>query len=101
MSDDRKMTANIPLDTPIKRGETQIDALELRRPQSGELRGLSLGKLMQMEVTEISRLLPRITSPALTEEEVGRIDPADMMEIGGELVDFFLTKRRLAELPTM
>jgi hypothetical protein len=96
----KKMTANVPLDTPIVRGETQLDSLTLRRPGAGELRGLSLGRLMQMDVNEIVKLLPRITMPPITDVEAATLDGADMMEIGGELADFFLTKRRRDELQT-
>ena len=40
-------TTRIPLDTPIARGETQITELQLRKPASGELRGLSLSALRE------------------------------------------------------
>lgn len=94
------LSAPIPLDVPIVRGETSLDSLQLRRPQSGELRGLSLVRLGQMEVEEVRKLLPRITMPPLTAEEVDRMDPADLMECAVEVGDFFLSKRRRADSPT-
>jgi len=90
----------VTLDEPIMQGETSISTLQLRRPGSGELRGLSLVRLGQMEVDEIRKLLPRIAMPTITEVDVDKIDPADMMEIAGELGDFLLSKRRRADFQT-
>ena len=68
----------------------------------GELRGLSLARLGQADVNEILKALPRVTiNPTLTQAEADTIDPADMMEVASEFGDFFLTRRRLAELRTM
>lgn len=90
----------VPLEEPLKRGETTIDKLQLRRPNSGELRGLSLVQLAQMNVDEVRKLLPRITIPTITVMEVDKLDPADLMEIAGEIGDFLLSKQRKAALPT-
>jgi len=94
--DGRKMLIKVPLEVPIMRGETRLDSITMRRPDSGALRGLSLVQLGQMNVDEIRKLLPRITLEGLIVEEVDRIDPADMMEIAGELGDFLLPKRHRA-----
>lgn len=95
-----KKLASVTLDYPIQRGETKIETVQLRRPNSGELRGLSLVRLGQMDVDEIRKLLPRITIPTLLAEEVDRLDPADLMELAGEVGDFLLSKERKAALPT-
>lgn len=41
----------ITLETPLQRGEQTINDITLRKPSAGELRGLSLVSLLQMEVT--------------------------------------------------
>ena len=56
----------VTLDSPIQRGETTIDKLQLRKPRSGELRGLSLVDLGQLKVDALTKVLPRITVPPLT-----------------------------------
>lgn len=89
---------NIPdnvvvLDTPVKRGTSEIDRLTLRKPQSGELRGLHMATLLQMDVQSLIKLLPRITSPGLTEPEVAAMDPADLLACGSKVSDFLLQKR--------
>ena len=42
------IAATITLDTPLTRGETEITELRLRKPTSGELRGVSLADVLQM-----------------------------------------------------
>ena len=90
----------IPLEEPILLGDRQIAEIQIRRPNSGELRGLSLAGLGQLNVDEIFKLLPRITIPTLPAPVLATIDPADMMEIADKVTDFLLSKRRKAELPT-
>lgn len=86
------MSKPITLDTPITRGETKITEITLRKPTAGELRGCNLTDLLQMDVATLQRVLPRITSPALTEQDVGRMDPADMLQLGTEVSGFLLPK---------
>ena len=86
-------TKTITLDTPIKRGETSIDSVEVRKPVSGELRGCNLTDLLQMDVVALTKVLPRITNPTLTEQEVARMDPADMLQMGTEVSGFLLPSR--------
>jgi hypothetical protein len=85
-------TETVTLDSPIVRGETTIEALTIRKPMSGELRGVSLVELMQMDVLALRKVLPRITTPALTDIEVGRMDPADLVQCGVVVTGFLLTK---------
>jgi hypothetical protein len=82
----------VTLDTPIARGETAIEELQLRKPRSGELRGLSLVDLGQLKVDALTKILPRITVPPLTEAEVGNMEPADLLACGAEIGGFLLQK---------
>ncbi|MNJ15707.1 Phage tail protein E [compost metagenome] len=82
----------ITLDTPIVRGETQITTIMLRKPASGELRGVSLIDLAQMDVLSLRKVLPRITTPSLTDIEIGRMDPADLLQCGVAVGSFLLKK---------
>jgi hypothetical protein len=82
----------IVLDTPIQRGTTSITEITLRKPNSGELRGLSLQRLHQADADEIMKLLPRITLPSLTPPECAQLDPADLSEAGGHIISFLLKK---------
>ncbi|WP_431274236.1 phage tail assembly protein [Variovorax ureilyticus] len=82
----------VVLDTPIQRGATTITEITLRKPNSGELRGLSLQRLHQADADEIMKLLPRISSPTLTPPECAELDPADLSEFGGHIISFLLKK---------
>ncbi len=66
----KPVTVTVELDTPIKRNQEEVAKLTLRKPMSGELRGLSLADLINMDVDSITRVMPRISNPALTEQEV-------------------------------
>jgi len=82
----------ITLDQPIKRGDSEITEVELRKPVSGELRGLNLTDLLQMDVNALQRVLPRISTPTLTDAEVAALDPADLMQLGAVVAGFLLPK---------
>jgi len=83
----------VVLDTPIKRGNTTIDRITLRKPAAGELRGLHMANLLQMDVASLMKLLPRISTPGVTEPEAAAMDPADLMACGAKISGFLLQKR--------
>lgn len=86
------MRETITLDTPIKSGKTEIASLELRKPGAGELRGINLSDLAQMNVDALIKVLPRISSPSLAEHEVAVMDPADLLQCGLAVSGFLLPK---------
>ncbi|SPK73062.1 conserved protein of unknown function [Cupriavidus taiwanensis] len=87
----------ITLDEPIKRGETTITSVDVRKPEAGALRGCSLIDLMRMEVSALHTVLPRITTPTLTQHEVSRLDPADLTQFGAAVSNFLLPKSAKGE----
>ncbi|WP_336268789.1 phage tail assembly protein [Vreelandella arctica] len=91
------IAATITLDTPLTRGETEITELRLRKPTSGELRGVSLADVLQMQTDALITLIPRLSTPSLTAVEVRQMDPADLVQCGGEIAGFLLTKRAKGE----
>ncbi|WP_417329561.1 phage tail assembly protein [Halomonas cupida] len=86
-------TEEITLDSPIQRGEKTIEKIFLRKPTAGELRGMALSDVLQLQVDALVKLTPRLASPALTEPEMRELDPADLVQIGGVIASFLLTKR--------
>lgn len=96
-----KQNVVVTLEAPVIRGEQTIETIELRRPQAGELRGLSLSDLLNMEVAAVIKLLPRISLPALLEQEVAALEPQDLVSIAAEIAGFLLPKSaREAEFQT-
>lgn len=88
----RRMVA-VTLEAPLKRGETEIRTIHVRRPGGGDLRGVSLVALGQLEYDEIERLLPRVTLPPITalEIQIG-LDPYDITRLGAAAADFLLNR---------
>ncbi|MRR50803.1 MAG: phage tail assembly protein [Rhodocyclaceae bacterium] len=86
----------ITLEEPIQRGETTIASVELRRPKAGELRGVNLTDLLQMDVSAIIKVVPRISTPMLTDADVANLDPADLTQMGSAVASFLLPKAELA-----
>ena len=82
----------VTLDTPIRRGTTNIESIPLRKPASGELRGVSLVELLQMDVASLIKVVPRISSPSLTAVEVAGMDPADLLALSSKISGFLLQK---------
>lgn len=82
----------VALDTPIKRGSSEITSITLRKPSSGELRGVQLVELLNMDVASLIKVIPRISNPALTAPEASGMDPADLLAIGSKVAGFLLQK---------
>ncbi len=87
----------VQLDTSVKRGKTEIAEVTLRKPTSGELRGIQLAELIQLDVASLIKVIPRLSNPALTTPEVANLDPADLLAIGGKIVGFLLQKSAKTE----
>ncbi|MDR0216417.1 MAG: phage tail assembly protein [Comamonas sp.] len=90
----------VTLDYPIKRGETEIKSVSLRKPLAGQLRGIKLGELLNLDVGSVQLLLPRITAPTLLAHEVAQLDPADLTELSIKVASFFARKSIRAEYLT-
>ena len=90
----------VTLDTPIKRGNSEITEVTLRKPNSGELRGVSLAELLQMKVDALQTVLPRITNPILHKQDMATLDPADLVNMGTVVVGFLLTKETKRDFVT-
>jgi hypothetical protein len=90
------------LDTPLVRGSGKpITAITLRKPASGELRGVSLSDLVSLDVAALAKVLPRISSPTLTEQDVARLDPADLVQLGGIFAGFLMPKAVKASMASL
>ncbi|WP_240349243.1 phage tail assembly protein [Halomonas binhaiensis] len=85
----------VELDEPIARGKTTIREIQVRKPKSGALRGVALTDILQMDVSALTKVLPRITEPALTEADIRGLDPADLVQLGGTVAGFLLPKKML------
>ena len=97
---DKLTEKTVKLDTTIMRGKTEITEIVLRKPQSGALRGTRLQAIMDMDVGAMMTVIPRISTPTLTAQEMAELDSADLTAMAVEVVTFLLPKSVLADLPT-
>lgn len=89
---------SVTLDEPILRGDQTITTVQLRKPKAGELRGVSLSDLANLDVAALQRVLPRITIPSLTQQEVDTLDLSDLTALGAKVASFLLKKEDRASL---
>lgn len=87
--------AGIELEVPIQRGSQTITHVQLRRPKAGELRGIGIGALLQLDTSAVMKLLPRITQPTLLEHEINNLDPVDLVNLAQGVIDFLVSSKTL------
>lgn len=85
-------TTAITLDSTIQRGSQTISSVELRRPNVQTLRGVSLTDVLNMDVNALITIIPRITTPTLTQRDVQDMDPSDLVKLGQEVAAFLVPK---------
>lgn len=78
----------VTLENPIKRGEQVVSAITLIKPNAGTLRGVSLAAVANSEVDALIKVLPRMTAPMLTEQEVATLELPDLVALAGKVVGF-------------
>ncbi|MGB6229331.1 MAG: phage tail assembly protein [Litorimonas sp.] len=75
----------VTLDKPISRGSgtdaTEIEKIDVRPPTAGELRGVSLADLSQLETETVLQILPRVTTPSLSLLEAESLSIKDIMAL--------------------
>ena len=91
----KTVQVNVTLETPIQRGSGVIDVVTLRKPLAGALRGINLAELLALRAEAVMLLLPRITTPTLTREDVAAMDPVDLVACASEVVNFLVPSKQL------
>ncbi len=91
----------VTLENPITRGELKIESVTVRKPKAGELRGLTLQAIGQSDVGSLITLIPRISEPALVQQEVEALEVEDLAAFGSAIFDFFLTSGQRKQISEM
>ena len=98
MSTAEKTETTVTLDYPIQSaGDQEIKTVVVRKPSSGALRGLALTDLLRMDTNALKTILPRVTQPMLVKQDVEKIDPADLVQLGTAVVGFLVPKSEKAD----
>ena len=82
----------VEFDNPIQRGDLTISQVNINKPKTGALRGLSLSDLLKIDVDTVIKLVPRVSTPPLAEHEVAALDPTDFLSLSTAVVGFFASK---------
>ncbi|HBC8830561.1 TPA: phage tail assembly protein [Citrobacter freundii] len=78
----------VTLEKPLKRGDQEVTEITLIKPNAGTLRGVSLAAVANSEVDALIKVLPRMTAPMLTEQEVAAMELPDLVALAGQVVGF-------------
>ena len=80
----------VTLNVPIQRGKTKITEVTITPVlrQAGSLRGLKIYDVLTASYDALEVLLPRVTSPALTSDEIARMDTWDLVTLSNAVADF-------------
>lgn len=82
----------IELSTPIINGKTEITKITIRKPLAGDLRGIKLVDFMDADVDSLAKVLPRISMPILSSQDVYNMDIIDLSNVVGKIADFLTQK---------
>lgn len=85
-NDNEKNT--VKLSTPIEIDGINVTKITLKSPTAGECRGTNIMELLQLNVTAVSALLPRISTPALTPIMLSKMPLSDFAKLGMVLIYF-------------
>ncbi|MGY0794318.1 phage tail assembly protein [Azospirillum argentinense] len=85
------MTAitTVPLAKPLPYGQNTLTELQLRRPMAGDLRGLRLAGLSDMDVDVITKIAVRCSVTVVTEAQMAELDPYDLIKLTEAVGGFF------------
>lgn len=88
----------VTLDEPLVRASGEsIRKIEIRKPNTGALRGLALSDLLRLQTEAIQTIIPRISTPMVLKQEVAKLDPADLVALGMAVVGFLVPKNQRAD----
>ncbi len=84
--------STVTLPVPIEKDGKEITEIELRKPCAGNLRGLSLLGVCEMQFEAACTLLPRIS--ILNERDLLNMDVANLAPLMTEIASFFVDTKR-------
>lgn len=91
----------VTLENPIKRGDQFISIIEIRKPNVGTLRNLSLQDVLKWEINATNTVLSRVTSPTLNPAELNSMDVSDYTSLAVELTNFLVSAKAKSQAALM
>lgn len=81
-------TKEITLDHGFTQGASKITTVTMHKPNTGHCRGLSLKDVLSFDINSLATLLPRITSPAMSAQNVYELELMDTLKFAEEITNF-------------
>ncbi|GIC79507.1 phage tail assembly protein [Moritella sp. F3] len=78
----------VALASPMTVGGEEVNEIELRKPNAGNLRGLNLISVVEMHFDAAMVLLPRISK--LNERDILNMEPENFAPLMTEIAGFFV-----------
>lgn len=88
----------VELEEPILMGNIRISSIDIRKPSVHALKGIRVADILNGDVSSICSLLPKVSTPALTQAQVNELEPADIVQLGAAIIYFLQPKSVRAEL---
>ena len=82
----------VKLPIPFKKDDKTISTIELRKPYAGDLRGLTLTDVCQMDFSAACTLLPRIS--ILNERDMLNIETENLTVLIVAIASFFVNTKQ-------
>lgn len=89
------------LENPIIRGEMKITEIQIRKPNVGTLRNLSLQDVLKWEINAVNTVLTRVTQPTLNVAELNAMDVSDYTTLTVELTSFLVSAKAKSQATLM
>ena len=89
------------LENPILRGDQSISRIEIRKPNVGTLRNLSLQDVLKWDINATNTVLSRVTSPTLNVTELNNMDVSDYTSLAVELTNFLVSAKAKSQAALM
>lgn len=80
---------SVKLSRPIEVDGAKVSKVRLREPMAGELRGINLLEVFQMNIDAMTVLIPRISEPHLSGEAIAALPASDLAELVARVALFF------------
>ncbi|MCZ4281694.1 phage tail assembly protein [Kiloniella laminariae] len=85
-----KSITKIELKDPIAWGDKKLTEISFRAPCAGDLRGVSISGIAQMEVEHLLKLLPRIAIENITAAQLETLSARDTTRLFHGVQGFFV-----------
>ena len=89
-------TKTITLEQGVKLGDNTITEITITKPLVSHLKGVKLAQLMEMQIDEIVKIIPRVTAPSLPPHALDSLDFNDFLNLCAEVIGFLTNQTSTA-----